>query len=121
MDKKLPSNDSNSGINNEAAKVDDSTTNTKSTTKFTLPQELPKLPSLKESIQEFVLHTNQMLTSLEVKYQESIRKPMTQAVHQVSDTTTAINEQVQLLHNWIHLITVYPTGSQAISVKLSYR
>ena len=57
------------------------------------PLNLPKLPSLRESIQECVTATNQILSSLETKYQESIRQPMTRTVHQISDTTTTLTHQ----------------------------
>lgn len=92
---KIPPNDSGS---HTTPNPDDSTTTTKSTTKFTVPQKIPKIPSLRESIQEFVVQTNKTLASLEAKYQETIRKPMTQAVHQISDTSTTINEQATYLY-----------------------
>jgi hypothetical protein len=93
---KIPPNDSRS---HNTPNPDDSTTaTTKSTAKFTIPQEIPKIPSLRESIQEFVVQTNKTLASLEATYQETIRKPMTQAVHQISDTSTTINEQATYLY-----------------------
>jgi hypothetical protein len=77
------------------------------TTKFTLPREIPKLPSLRESIQEFVITTNNTLSSLEAKYKETIRKPMTQAMHQLSDTTNTITEQFHYLYQQRHIYGPY--------------
>ena len=66
--------------------------------KFTLPQEIPKLPSLRESIQDFVIATNNALSSLEIKYQERIQQPTTQAIHQIADTTSTVREQFHQLY-----------------------
>jgi hypothetical protein len=102
----MQNNPSNDSGNKDAPNTDvdaattTTTTTTKSTTgtNFTLPQEIPKLPSLRESIQEFVVKTNQALSSLELKYRDSIQKPASQAIHQLSDTSTTINEQAKRLY-----------------------
>ena len=86
--------------------VDTTTTTSKAPTNLTLPQEIPKLPSLRQSIQEFVVTTNQTLSSLETKYQTMIRTPMTQTVHRLSDSTSTMSEQLH--HFYVQQLVYAP-------------
>jgi hypothetical protein len=94
-----PPNDNGSSSSEQLSKtVDTKSSIISSLPKLTGLQEIPKVPSLRESINDFVKLTNTTLSTMESKYQETIQAPMTQAVHQLSDTTMTLSEQLNQLY-----------------------
>ena len=95
----VPPNDNGTRNSDDAPNSDNNNNNnatTATTAQYTLwpLQEIPKkLPSLKESIHNFVITTNTTLSLLEIKYQTTIQTPIRQVIHQLSDTTTNLREQ----------------------------
>jgi hypothetical protein len=85
---------------------------------FTLPKEIPKLPSLKESIQDFVIRTNTILSSIEVEYQQKVQQPMIQVVHQLSNTTNTMKEQLYNIYQQRYIYGPYFIVGTTISAGL---
>ena len=119
----VPPNDNGTRNSDDAPNSDNNNNNnatTATTAQYTLLplQEIPKkLPSLKELIHNCVITTNTTLSLLEIKYQTTIQTPTTQVIHQLSDTTTAIREQLhQILYQQRHVYDYGPSTIIGISV-----